>query len=55
MICALNFKTTAARLSEYEGGTREPNLLLILAYARAAHVPVEYLIDDEIDLHDAHD
>ena len=55
MIRALNVKTTAARLSEYEGGTREPNLLFILAYSRVAHVPVEYLIDDDLDLNDAYD
>ena len=55
MIRALNVKTTAARLSEYESGTREPNLLMILAYSRVAHVPVEYLIDDDLDLDDAAD
>jgi transcriptional regulator with XRE-family HTH domain len=38
------------RLSEYESGRREPNLLLVLRYARAAKVPVENLIDDELDL-----
>jgi transcriptional regulator with XRE-family HTH domain len=38
------------RLSEYESGRREPNLMLILQYARAANVPVENLIDDNLDL-----
>jgi len=39
-----------ARLSEYESGTREPPLWILLAYARAARVPVDDLIDDKIDL-----
>jgi len=38
------------RLSEYESGRREPNLLLLLRYARLAKVPVENLIDDNLDL-----
>jgi transcriptional regulator with XRE-family HTH domain len=38
------------RLSEYESGRREPNLLLLLSYARVAKVPVENLIDDTLDL-----
>ena len=38
------------RLSEYEKGRREPNLLLLLSYARVAQVPVENLIDDSLDL-----
>ena len=39
------------RLSEYEHGKREPNLMLLLKYARLAKVPVENLIDDNLDLH----
>jgi transcriptional regulator with XRE-family HTH domain len=38
------------RLSEYESGRREPNLLVLLAYARVASVPVETLIDDKLDV-----
>jgi len=38
------------RLSEYELGRREPNLMLLLRYARLAKVPVESLIDDDIEL-----
>jgi transcriptional regulator with XRE-family HTH domain len=38
------------RLSEFESGRREPNLLIVLRYARAAKVPVENLIDDELEL-----
>jgi DNA-binding XRE family transcriptional regulator len=38
------------RLSELETGRREPNLLLLLNYARLVKVPVENLIDDGLDL-----
>ena len=38
------------RISEYESGRREPNLLLLLRYARLANLTVESLIDDELDL-----
>ena len=40
------------KISEFELGNREPNLLLILRYARAANVSVDALIDDELDLPD---
>jgi transcriptional regulator with XRE-family HTH domain len=39
-----------ARISEYEHGTREPNLMVLLSYARVARVRVESLIDDNLDL-----
>jgi len=38
------------RLSEFESRRREPNLMLLLAYARLANVTVESLIDDELEL-----
>lgn len=50
---ALGYSKASARVCEYEHGTREPNLMVLLAYARAARVPVEYLIDDDLDLKDA--
>ncbi|HEX5706725.1 MAG TPA: helix-turn-helix transcriptional regulator [Pyrinomonadaceae bacterium] len=37
-------------ISNYETGRREPTLLVLLEYARAANVHVEALIDDELDL-----
>lgn len=37
-------------ISAYESGRREPSLLVLLAYARAANVSVEALIDDELEL-----
>lgn len=39
-----------AEVSAYEHGLREPPLTVLLEYARAAHILVEWLIDDEIDL-----
>lgn len=41
---------TQNTLSSYELGNREPSLLVILEYARAAGVHVEDLINDEADL-----
>jgi|SRR5215213_479774 len=46
LVTALDVKISTARISEYEKGTREPNMLLLLAYARLADVAVETLIDD---------
>lgn len=39
-----------ASISGYESGTREPPLPVLLAYARAANVIVDVLIDDALDL-----
>ena len=39
-----------ADISTYELDQREPPLKVLLAYARAANVSVEALIDDELDL-----
>jgi transcriptional regulator with XRE-family HTH domain len=44
---------SCARVSEYEHNKREPNVLVLLAYARLAKIPVEYIIDDDLDLDDA--
>src|SRR5437868_2637569 len=41
---------TYHRISNYELGTSEPPLPVLLRYARAANVYVEALIDDEVDL-----
>lgn len=43
-------KIHAPHLSGYESGRREPPLMVLLQYARAANVPVEVLIDDEQEL-----
>jgi transcriptional regulator with XRE-family HTH domain len=39
-------------ISAFESGGREPSLLVLLAYARAANVAVESLIDDDLKLPD---
>lgn len=41
---------SAARISEYETGIREPSLWVLLAYGRVARVHLETLIDDEATL-----
>lgn len=46
----LGDELTQARISAYERGVREPPLVVLLKYARAANVSVEALIDDELDL-----
>jgi transcriptional regulator with XRE-family HTH domain len=48
----LSDELTQARISAYERGVREPPLVVLLNYARAANVSVEALIDDELDLPD---
>jgi transcriptional regulator with XRE-family HTH domain len=48
----LDFQVNTARISEYEHDKREPNLLVLLSYARLAKLSVEQLIDDDLDLFD---
>jgi transcriptional regulator with XRE-family HTH domain len=38
------------RISEFERGTTEPPLLVVLQYARVAGVHMEDLVDDELEL-----
>lgn len=38
------------RLSEFERGSTEPHLTVLLQYARAAGVHMEDIVDDELDL-----
>ena len=38
------------RISEYEQGKREPTLMTLLAYARAASVHLEDIVDDDLEL-----
>jgi transcriptional regulator with XRE-family HTH domain len=39
-------------ISEFEHGTREPSLLVLLKYARLAGISTDVLIDDDLDLTD---
>jgi transcriptional regulator with XRE-family HTH domain len=38
------------RISEYESGRRMPSLMVLLAYARAAGISTDLLIDDELEI-----
>ena len=38
------------RISEYEQDKREPTLMTLLAYARAASVHLEDIVDDNLEL-----
>jgi transcriptional regulator with XRE-family HTH domain len=38
------------RISEFERGTTEPHLSVVLQYARLAGVHMEDIVDDELDL-----
>ena len=38
------------RISQYEQGLFEPNLLVLVAYARVAQVHLEFVIDDRFTL-----
>ncbi|PYS22767.1 MAG: hypothetical protein DMF72_12040 [Acidobacteria bacterium] len=46
----LKLKKTYTVISSYERGTGEPNLLILLRYARLARVSTDALIDDKLDL-----
>jgi len=46
----LSERLTQHRVSEFESGAREPSLAVLLAYARAANVWLDVLVDDDLDL-----
>jgi transcriptional regulator with XRE-family HTH domain len=46
----LDLKQTYTVVSSYENGRREPDLIVLLRYARLTRVPVEKLIDDKLNL-----
>ena len=50
MADALKLKVHYSAVSNFELGTREPDLIIVLHYARLAGVPVETLIDDQLNL-----
>ena len=50
MSALLGYYITPSRVSEYEHGTREPSLMVLLEYARLGRVTVELLIDDKKEL-----
>ena len=48
-------KTKAARVSEFEHGKRTPDLILLLHYARLAGIPLEHIVDDNLEVSSALD
>ena len=52
MLERLGFSDTMhyGRISEYEQDKREPSLITLLAYARAASVHLEDIVDDDFEL-----
>ena len=46
----LGFKTSYSRVSEYETGAREPNLMVLLRYSEVAGLHMETLVDDSVSL-----
>jgi len=47
---ALGLKVHYSAVSNFELGTREPDLIVVLKYARLAKVPMETLVDDKMKL-----
>jgi transcriptional regulator with XRE-family HTH domain len=50
LIKTLDVDLTQNRISEYERGTGEPPLPVLLKYARLAGVCLDVLVDDDLDL-----
>jgi len=50
MARALGLTVHYSAVSNFELGTREPDLLIVLRYARLAGVPMETIVDDNMNL-----
>ena len=50
MARALDLRVHYSAVSNFELDTREPDLLIVLRYARLAGISMETLVDDELDL-----
>ena len=50
MARALELKVHYSAVSNFELGTREPDLLIVLRYARLARITMEMIVDDQVDL-----
>ena len=50
MVYCLGVELAANNISKYEHNLNEPPTDVMLAYARLARVPLEQLIDDEMEL-----
>jgi len=52
MARALQLKVHYSAVSNFELGTREPDLIVVLRYSRLAGVPMESIVDDDMNLPD---
>ena len=50
LVYRLGVELAPHNISKYEHNLNEPPTDVILAYARLAHVPLEQLVDDEMEL-----
>ena len=50
MARALQLKVHYSAVSNFELGTREPDLIVVLRYSRLAGVPMEVIVDDQMSL-----
>lgn len=50
MARALELTVHYSAVSNFELGTREPDLLVVLRYARLAGIPMEVIVDDNLSL-----
>ena len=50
MARALGLTVHYSAVSNFELGTREPDLLVVLRYARLAGIPMETIVDDNLNL-----
>lgn len=50
MARALQLKVHYSAVSNFELGTREPDLIVVLRYSRLANVPMETIVDDQLVL-----
>ena len=50
MARALELKVHYSAVSNFELGTREPDMIVVLRYARLAGVPMEMIVDDQMNL-----
>jgi transcriptional regulator with XRE-family HTH domain len=50
MARALGLTVHYSAVSNFELGTREPDLLVVLRYARLAGIPMEVIVDDQLSL-----
>jgi transcriptional regulator with XRE-family HTH domain len=46
----LSFDVENGRISDYELGKRQPNVLLLLHYARLGGIHIDDLVDDNVEI-----